>query len=316
MSTEINKRMARDYYTLIDREGPASGHGYIGPGYAYHGANHTGFENLTAAGMGKAFYTAFPDFTHIVLDQIAEGDCVVERIRYFATHCGTFMGIPATGRKVTFTGMDWVRFEDGKIVERWGVASEDDLRQQLLGLGLPRQAETQKLLAREYYDVIDSQGPVVGIPYDGENALYHGANHTGFEANGPDDMARLFYTAFPDFTHVVMDQVTEGDIVIERIRYFATHLGTFMGIAATGRTITFTGMDWVRFEDGRIAERWGVADELELRRQLLGLADPKREETDRILGDARAVVADRYGIAAGQVFNDWCAQPRVWRSKW
>jgi hypothetical protein len=34
-------------------------------------------------------------------------------------------------------------------------------------------------------------------------------------------------------------------------------------------------MDWVRFEGGKAVERWGVADELHLRRQLLGeIVDP------------------------------------------
>ncbi len=307
MSTEINKRMALEYYAVIDREGPGAGRDYIGPNSAYHGANHTGFENLTPAGMGRAFYAAFPDFTHIILDQVAEGDIVVERIRYFATHRGEFMGIPATGRRVTYTGMDWVRFENGKAVERWGVAGEDELRRQLLGEPDPRVGETQKLLAREYYDVIDDQGPLFGAPYGGPEEQYHGANHTGFDAKGPEDMARLFYTAFPDFTHVIMDQVSEGDIVIERIRYFATHKGEFMGIEATGRTITFTGMDWVRFEEDRIVERWGIANEWELRRQLLGLLDPNPDQTRAALDSDYAIVAGRFGVVKAKVFETYCA---------
>jgi predicted ester cyclase len=39
------------------------------------------------------------------------------------THTGTFMGIPASGRKVDFTGMYVARIEKGKIVEHW---SEED----------------------------------------------------------------------------------------------------------------------------------------------------------------------------------------------
>jgi predicted ester cyclase len=302
-SIETNKRLAREYYKAIDQGGPGAGKDYIGPNALYHGANHSGFENLTPAGLGKAFYTAFPDFTHIILDQVAEGDFVVERIRYFATHLGEFMGIPATGRPITFTGMDWVRFENGKAVERWGVASEFDLRRQLLGLPDPVQPQTDKALAHEYYEVIDREGPAVGAPYGGKVELYHGANHTGFNAKSPADMGRLFYTAFPDFTHVIMDQVAEGDIVVERIRYFATHRGEFMGIPATGKRITFTGMDWVRFANGRIVERWGVASEYDLRRQLLGEPNPRPEQTKAILASDLAFVTGRFGKSAGKPFE-------------
>lgn len=132
-ATETNKRLARDYYAVLDKDGPDAGGDYVAPNFAYYGANHTGFDGLTPEERGRAFYRAFPDFTHIILEQIAEADIVVERIRYVATHRDTFMGIPATGRRITFTGMDWVRFEHGKAVERWGVADELELRRQLLG---------------------------------------------------------------------------------------------------------------------------------------------------------------------------------------
>jgi predicted ester cyclase len=135
---EMNKRLAREYYEVLDRDGPDAGGDYVAPNFAYYGANHTGFDGLTPDEQGRAFYRAFPDFTHIILEQIGMGDVVVERIRYFATHLDTIMGIAATGRRVTFTGMDWVRFENGKAVQRWGVADELDLRRQLLGLPDPR----------------------------------------------------------------------------------------------------------------------------------------------------------------------------------
>jgi predicted ester cyclase len=135
--------------------------------------------------------------------------------------------------------------------------------------------EVLKRLAREYYEVLDAGGADAGGDYVAPNFAYYGANHTGFECSTPDEQGRAFYRAFPDFTHVILEQIAEGDVVVERIRYFATHRDTFMGIAATGRRITFTGMDWVRFEHGKAVERWGVADEFDLRRQLLGEPDPR-----------------------------------------
>ena len=63
--------------------------------------------------------SAFPDLRTEVEDQIAEGDRVVERWRSTATHQGEFMGVPATGKRVTIEGMDISRIEAGKIVEHW-----------------------------------------------------------------------------------------------------------------------------------------------------------------------------------------------------
>ncbi|MET8680840.1 ester cyclase [Streptomyces sp. NPDC004647] len=57
------------------------------------------------------------DFT---LDsQVAEGDEVLTRWTWRGTHRGDFMGIPATGKECTMTGMTAFRIRDGKILEGW-----------------------------------------------------------------------------------------------------------------------------------------------------------------------------------------------------
>jgi steroid delta-isomerase-like uncharacterized protein len=60
--------------------------------------------------------TAFPDMQLIQEDLIAEGDQVVERWTVRGTHQGPFQSIPATGKHVTFTGIDVFRIVDGKIL--------------------------------------------------------------------------------------------------------------------------------------------------------------------------------------------------------
>ncbi|MFJ3227850.1 ester cyclase [Streptomyces sp. NPDC086783] len=60
------------------------------------------------------------DFRFTVEDQITEGDRVCTRWTWDGTHKGDFMGIPATGRKVSMTGVTVFRCqEDGKITEGW-----------------------------------------------------------------------------------------------------------------------------------------------------------------------------------------------------
>jgi predicted ester cyclase len=77
------------------------------------------------------FTSAFPDLKMAVEDQMAEGDRVVTRWTATGTHNGELMGIPATGRKVTVTGIDISRWSGGKQVEHWGQFDQMGMMQQL-----------------------------------------------------------------------------------------------------------------------------------------------------------------------------------------
>lgn len=62
---------------------------------------------------------AFPDSELSIEQEIAEEDLVTTRFTARATHQGELMGIPATGKKVTVSGIHIARVAGGKIVERW-----------------------------------------------------------------------------------------------------------------------------------------------------------------------------------------------------
>ena len=62
---------------------------------------------------------AFPDLGMTVEDQIADGDSVATRWTARGTHGGDLMGIEATGRTATVTGITIQRIRDGKIVAGW-----------------------------------------------------------------------------------------------------------------------------------------------------------------------------------------------------
>lgn len=72
-----------------------------------------------------------PDWHTEIDDLIGEGDKAVARITMSGTHTGDFWGIPATGKKVEFTGIYIVRIENGKIIEHWGEEDGVSLMQQL-----------------------------------------------------------------------------------------------------------------------------------------------------------------------------------------
>jgi steroid delta-isomerase-like uncharacterized protein len=83
---------------------------------------------------------------------------------------------------------------------------------------------------------------------------------------------RLLYTslreAFPDFRADIGWQSVEDDLVTTYKVYYGTHLGTFLGVAPTGRSIHFETVDAIRVHDGKITDHWGVANLLSLMTQL------------------------------------------------
>ncbi|MCI0396367.1 MAG: ester cyclase [Chloroflexi bacterium] len=86
------------------------------------------------------FAEAFRDDHLAVHDQVAEGDRVLTRWSWSFTHCGEFQGIPATGRRITISGMNLHRIRDGKIVEHIVFFDQISLLQQLGAIPAPEMA--------------------------------------------------------------------------------------------------------------------------------------------------------------------------------
>ncbi len=91
-------------------------------------------------------------------------------------------------------------------------------------------------------------------------------------------IAELF-AAFPDFIASVDDLVVDPEAGSVGVRWSAsgTHRGVFEGIAPSGRTVAFRGIEIIRVRDGRIVERWGEWDGIDLLRQLRGAAPARGE---------------------------------------
>jgi predicted ester cyclase len=85
-----------------------------------------------------------------------------------------------------------------------------------------------------------------------------------------------FWAAFPDAAVRPDDIVEEGDKMVLRYRITGTHLGPFLGIAPTGRPISFAGMTMLAFSAGQCVERWSIADSVSLLAQLGVEAVPKQ----------------------------------------
>lgn len=76
---------------------------------------------------------SFPDLSYTVVQMVADEDKVWGHFRSKGTNEGPFMGQPPTGKTMEIDVIDIARFEDGKIVEHWGVPDRLGV---LLQLGL------------------------------------------------------------------------------------------------------------------------------------------------------------------------------------
>lgn len=66
----------------------------------------------------------------------------------------------------------------------------------------------------------------------------------------------MFRAGFPDLTVVVESRIAEADQVASYGMFTGTHTGVFMGIPATGTSVTVRYIDIWRVEQGLFKENW------------------------------------------------------------
>ena len=62
--------------------------------------------------------------------------------------------------------------------------------------------------------------------------------------------------------------------VVVRRTLHGTHKGEFMGVAATGKEMTFTGVWFAHLSEGKLKEQWVYFDAVGLLRQMGALPMP------------------------------------------
>jgi steroid delta-isomerase-like uncharacterized protein len=91
------------------------------------------------------------------------------------------------------------------------------------------------------------------------------------DATGADALKQIWamlLRIYPDIHLTVEDLIAEGDKVVGRTTVTGTHQGEFMGVAPTGKSVTYNEMFIFRFADGRVVETWGVVDVYAQMRQI------------------------------------------------
>jgi steroid delta-isomerase-like uncharacterized protein len=143
----------------------------------------------------------------------------------------------------------------------------------LLMVGCETQAakvEENKALVRDEFERWGLKGDETLIDECyAADCVWHGPG--GQEIRGRDGMKQLMAVlgaAFPDKRYTIHDMIAEGDKVVARWTFRATHKGEYMGIPATNKQVVFTGIYIIRIADGSQVEWWLEADFLSLMQQL------------------------------------------------
>jgi steroid delta-isomerase-like uncharacterized protein len=74
--------------------------------------------------------------------------------------------------------------------------------------------------------------------------------------------------AFPDIRYRIDDVIESGDRVVIRWEAEGTHRGEYLGVPATGRSMSYSGITIYELRHGKIACVWVAADLLSLLRSL------------------------------------------------
>jgi steroid delta-isomerase-like uncharacterized protein len=86
---------------------------------------------------------------------------------------------------------------------------------------------------------------------------------------GTRQLFNMIHAAFPDMKWDPQDILVDGDKAVSRVQFTGTNDGEFMGMPATGKSVSVQIIDIVRFgDDGLALEHWGVFDMMSMMQQL------------------------------------------------
>lgn len=131
------------------------------------------------------------------------------------------------------------------------------------------QVETNTTVASRWYEEVFNAGNIELIDeLFAPNFVDHDPSNPLPGLEGVRQLVSMYRSAFPDLHITVEDEITEGDKIVTRFTGRGTHKGSLMGIPPTGKRVTLTAIDILRFENGRIVEHWGNQDILGMMQQI------------------------------------------------
>jgi len=89
------------------------------------------------------------------------------------------------------------------------------------------------------------------------------SGHQGFI-----EYVEMIHDALGNYQCIIEELVTEPSKVFAKMTFKGIHQGTFMGYAATGKEVRWSGAALFTFENGKISDLWVLGDIKALEHQL------------------------------------------------
>ena len=125
-----------------------------------------------------------------------------------------------------------------------------------------KKLESNKRIARYYYEVISNSGDVSEIDEYIDPAYTEVYNNERLEVGieGAIQHIKGVRETYPDLTLTIEKQIAEGDWVVTHLTARGTHSGTWIGMKPTNKELEFTAINVDKIINGKIVEHGGAAN--------------------------------------------------------
>lgn len=127
-----------------------------------------------------------------------------------------------------------------------------------------------KDVIRRFSEEVVNKGNFDALPHLVHENVRFDTSATGVKPGvaGVREIFSALHKGFSSAACAIEELIAEGELVAERFTFTGIHSGEFHGVRPTGKQVSMSGMAMFRVVDGKIAERWGLEDQLGLLRQL------------------------------------------------
>ena len=214
---------------------------------------------------------AFQGLNYVVDEEgmVAEDDRAIVRWSMSAKHVGQWGDSAPTNKDVAIKGMSFFRVADHKLTECDVQNEALSLLRQVgtlppLGATEYKAVEANKALVRHYIEELLIKENFAEAPQLVTENFKIDRSAVPGGIRGPEALHRqmdMLKAAFPDLRLTIADMFGADNKVAVRFEAPGTHTGEFMGIAPTGRQVTWRGIVIYQIEGGKVEHAWADWDD-------------------------------------------------------